>query len=164
MIVASVTPSASSTSFSPPSTTRERQVGDNLINHAFAREWHGASLQHVGFTGLVGVVHNSDNSLDAGNQIHCAAHALDQFARDYPIGEVASLGHFHSSKDRHGDLAVTDHREAFAPSEEGRMRQCRHRLLAGIDQVRVDLTFRRERANSEQAVLLLNVTWMSSGM
>ena len=41
---------------------------------------------------LGGVLHHHHHALDAGDQVHRAAHALDHLAGDHPVGEVAVLG------------------------------------------------------------------------
>ena len=58
---------------------------------------------------LIGVVHDHHHAADPGDKIHCAAHALDQLARNHPIGKVAVFGNFHCAKNGHRDLAAPDH-------------------------------------------------------
>src|SRR5690606_16800037 len=51
------------------------------------------------------------------------------------------------------DMAATDHREARRAVEVRRARRCRHGLLAGVDEVWVDLVVGRVGADAEQPVL-----------
>jgi hypothetical protein len=61
---------------------------------------------------LVGVLHDHDHALDAGDQVHGPAHALHQLAGDHPVGDVAVLGDFHGAEDGQVDVAAADHGEA----------------------------------------------------
>ena len=51
------------------------------------------------------------------------------------------------------EVAAAHHRERVGMMEIGGARQHRHRLLAGVDQVRVLFALRRRRPHAEQAVL-----------
>ena len=72
-----------------------------------------------------------------------------QFARS-PL-----LADLHRAEDRQVDLAAADHREAVVRAEDRRAGDRRDGLLAGVDQVGVDLVLGRERADAEHAVLAL---------
>ena len=56
-----------------------------------AGQRQGAPLEDLGLAVLGGVVHDHDDALDAGDQVHRAAHALHHLAGDHPVGEVALL-------------------------------------------------------------------------
>ena len=101
------------------------------------------------------VLHQDDDALDAGDEVHRPAHPLDHLARDHPVGEVALLADLHRAEDREIDLAAADHRERVVRAEDRRARQRRHGLLAGVDEVGVDLVLGRERTDAEHAVLAL---------
>ena len=53
------------------------------------------------------------------------------------------------------DVPAADHREALRGVEVGGLRKFADRLLARIDQIRVDLVFKRERADAQHPVLAL---------
>ncbi len=50
-------------------------------------------------------------------------------------------------------MPAADHGEAVGGGEEARAGKRRHRLLAGVDEVGVDLVLHRERPDAEKAVL-----------
>ena len=66
---------------------------------------------HVDIERLMKMFHGDDHPLGTGNQIHGPAHALDHFAGDHPIGDVAGAGHLHGAQDRQVDMAAADHSE-----------------------------------------------------
>ena len=102
------------------------------------------------------VLHQHDHALDAGHQVHRAAHALDHLAGDHPVGEVALLADLHGAEDREVDLAAADHREAVGGCrEDARAGQRGDGLFAGVDEVGVDLGVVREGADAQHAVLAL---------
>ena len=59
------------------------------------------------------VLHHHDDALDAGDEVHRAAHALDHLAGDHPVGEIAVLGDLHRAEDGEVDVAAADHREGI---------------------------------------------------
>ena len=75
-------------------------------------------VQQLRLAVLGGVVHQHDDALDAGDEVHRAAHALDQLAGDHPVGEVAVLGDLHRAEDREVDVAAADHGEASRREEK----------------------------------------------
>ena len=102
---------------------------------------------------LADMLHQHHHAFDASDQIHRAAHALDHLAGDHPVGKVALTGHLHGTEDGEIDVTAADHREAVLAAEIAGTGTRRHRLLASIDQVGIDFIFRREGADSKQAVL-----------
>ena len=77
---------------------------------------------------------------------------LTSLPGDHPVRDIAILGHFHRAKDRHVDLAAPDHRKALGAVEIGRVGQRRDGLLAGIDQIGVNLILCWEGANAQHPV------------
>ncbi len=63
---------------------------------------------------LGGMFHHHHDALDAGDEVHRAAHALDHLAGDHPVGEIAVLRHLHRAEDREIDMAAADHAEDSA--------------------------------------------------
>ena len=135
------------------------QVGDDAVDDTQAREGQRALRQdlEVGAAVLLrrDVLHQHDHAAHARHQVHRAAHALDHLARDHPVREVAFFADLHRAEDREVDLAAADHAEAVRAREDARAGQRRHRLLAGVDHVGVDLVLGREGADAQQAVLAL---------
>ena len=154
-----VTPSASSIRVTPPSpflstlktpsseitmSTTRRPVSGRVHS---VRSFDAPSLETCSMVTMT-LPH-------AGHEIHRAAHALHHLARDHPVGEVAVLGHFHGAQDGQVDVAAADHGEAVGRAEIGRALDLGHGLLAGIDDVGVDLVVEREGADAQHAVLAL---------
>ena len=92
-------------------------------------------LQNLAFALLVGVIHDNDNALDAGNQIHGSPHALDELAGDHPVGEIAIFGDFHCPKNRQVDVTAPDHPKGLGRGEIGSPGKFGDGLLASIDQI-----------------------------
>ena len=67
-------------------------------------------------------------------------------AGHHPVGQVAVAGDLHTAEDGDVDMAAADHREAGGRVEVRRAGEHRDRLLARVDQVRVDLVVVGERA------------------
>src|SRR5262249_46294747 len=65
------------------------------------------------------------------------------------------LADLHGAEDGQIDLAAADHREALVAAEDARALDGRDGLLAGVDQVSVDLVLGREWADAQHAVLAL---------
>ncbi len=99
--------------------------------------------------------HHHHDLLDAGHQVHGAAGTLDHLAGNHPVGQVAVAGDLHAAEDRQVDLAAADHGKRFGGIEEDRAGNGGDGLLAGVDQVGIDLVFGREGADAEQAVFRL---------
>ena len=94
---------------------------------------------------LRGVLHDDDDAADAGDEIHCAAHAFDALAGDHPVGEVAAFGDLHGAEDGEVDVAAADHGEGVGAGEGGGAGGEGDGLLAGVDEVGVDFVLRAER-------------------
>ena len=69
------------------------QVGDDAVHQAHTGQGQRAifkNFQIVLAVFLFGdVLHQDDHALDACPQIHRAAHALDHFPGDHPVGQIA---------------------------------------------------------------------------
>ena len=89
------------------------------------------------------VLHQHDDPPRAVHEVHRAAHALDHLAGDHPVGDVPARGDLHGAEDRDVDLARRGSSRTRGRVEEARPRPDRDRLLAGVDQVGVDLVVRR---------------------
>src|SRR5690606_31202291 len=131
------------------------EVGDDPVDHTQASERQFALLKNLRAAVLGVVLHQHHDALDAGDQIHRAAHALDHLAGDHPVSQIAFLRHLHRTQDRQVDMSATDHGEGVGTVEETAPGQTGNSLLASVDKVRVDLVFLREGANAEQAILTL---------
>ena len=129
------------------------EVGHDHVHHVAARQRQGAFGDELGIAVLGDMLHHHDDLLHPGDQVHRAAHALHHLARDHPIGDVPPFGDFHRTQHGQVDMAAADHGEAGRAVEIGRMRQLADRLLAGIDQVGIDLVVIREGADAQHPVL-----------
>src|SRR5690606_3537436 len=134
----------------------DTQVGDDEVDHADTGQRQCALWQEFEVFGTVllacHVLHQDDDTSHAGDEIHGAAHTLDHFSRDHPIGQIAFFRHLHGAQYGQIYLAAAYHGERFCRREKRRTRQGGDCLLARIDQVCVDFFFGRKRANSQQAV------------
>ena len=75
------------------------EIGHYHVDHVLAGQRQVAFLQELRAV-LGGMLHHHDDALDAGDEIHRAAHALDHLAGDHPVGEIAVLRHLHGAEDR----------------------------------------------------------------
>ena len=98
------------------------QIGDDPVNNILAGQWQRAGGQNLAVTMFIGVVHDNDHTADAGNKIHRATHALNQFARDHPIGQISVFRDFHSPKNGHRYFAAPDHAKALRAIKIGGLR------------------------------------------
>ncbi|MNF89542.1 hypothetical protein D3C84_720710 [compost metagenome] len=104
---------------------------------------------------LGAVLHQHHHPLDPGHQIHGAPHALDHLARDHPVREIPALGDLHGPEQGQVDVAAADHGKTLGAVEEAAAGQCGDGLLAGVDEIGIELLFAGEGAYAEQAVLAL---------
>ncbi|GCC44544.1 hypothetical protein chiPu_0028512, partial [Chiloscyllium punctatum] len=133
-----------------------REVGHDHVDHALAGQRQIALLEQLGAV-LRGMLHHDDDALDAGDEVHGATHALHHLAGDHPVGEVAVLRHLHGAEDRQVDMAAAHHAERLGRGEIAGRGQLAHGLLAGVDEVGIDLVLVRERTHAKHAVLALQV-------
>jgi hypothetical protein len=101
------------------------------------------------------VFHGHDHAARARYQIHSAAHPLDHFAGNHPVGDVAFFVHFHGAEYAEVDVAAADHSKGFRAGEKGRTRHLADGFFAGVDQVGVLLALDRVRADAQHAILTL---------
>ena len=109
------------------------------------------------------MLHEHDDALDAGHQVHGTAHALDHLARDHPVGQITVFADLHGTQDGQVDLAAADHGKAVVAAEDAGAGDGGHRLLAGVDEVGVHLILGRERADAQHAVLALQPDLLGGG-
>src|SRR3546814_2374262 len=76
-------------------------------------------------------------------------------ARHGPVREIAVARDLHRAEDRKIDMTAADHRETVSRREEARRRKCGDRLLAGVDEIGIDLIIIRKGADAEHAVFRL---------
>ena len=117
----SVTLSASSISIMPPlpclsmvNTARSVTTISTTLSPVSGSVHRLQQLRAV----LGGMLHHDDDALDAGDEIHRAAHALDHLAGDHPVGEIAVLRHLHRAEDREVDMAAAHHAERIRAEEK----------------------------------------------
>ena len=149
-----VTPGASSTSLSPSGVT-SMTARSVMMRSTTPLPVSGSehSFTIFGEPSLATCSMSTMRAAGAVHEVHRAAGALDHLAGDHPVGEVARGRDLHGAEDRGVDLAAADHAEARRRVEVRGTRQHRDGLLAGVDEVGVDLVFGRVRADAEDAVL-----------
>ena len=131
------------------------EIGDQPVDDAAAGQRQRAFAAHLRGPVAREVLHHHHDPTGAADEVHRPAHPLDHLPGDHPVREVAVLRDLHAAEDREVDVAAADHRERLRAVEERRARNGRHRLLAGVDQVRVLLAGARIGPDPEQAVLRL---------
>jgi len=99
------------------------------------------------------VLHGDDDPLGARHKVHGAAHAFHHLAGNHPVGQIALLVHLQRAQDGQVDMAAADHGKRVGAVEIRAAGRLCHGLLAGIDQVRVDLELGWIGTDAEQAVL-----------
>ena len=67
------------------------EFGDDHVDAAPAGQRQGALRDDLGLALFVDVLHHHDHAAHARDQIHRAAHSLDELARDHPVGDVTLL-------------------------------------------------------------------------
>jgi hypothetical protein len=78
---------------------------------------------------------------------------LTIFPGNHPVGEVTPAGNLQTAQDRGVDVSAADHPEREGRVEEGGAGMHGDRLLAGVDEVRVDLILRGIRPGAQNPVL-----------
>jgi hypothetical protein len=122
----------------------DREVGDDAVDAPLPSvRGQGAALVTIlgappRASRFVGVLHHHQHPLRPVHQVHRAAHALDHLERDHPVGQVSRWRHLHGAQHRHVDMPAADHGKGGGRIEVRRSGKDRHRLLAGVDEVRVD--------------------------
>ncbi len=101
------------------------------------------------------MLHQHDDLLDPGDQIHCPAHALDHLARYHPVSDVAALADLHRAQHGQVDMPAANHGKARRAVEVSGLGQFADGLLASINEVRVFFTGVRERSYTQHTVLAL---------
>ena len=104
---------------------------------------------------LIAVIRDANNLslLRSRDEVHGAAHSLDKFAGNHEVGEVTSGGNLHGTQDRNVHVTSTDHSEGLGRVENGSTRDKGDGLLAGVDDVGVELLLGGVTAHSEDTVL-----------
>ena len=108
-------------------------------------------MQDLGVA-LLGVFHRHDDGLGL-HQVHSAAHTGHQFAWNHPIGDVAVLGHLHSTEDSLVNVTAADHTEGVGGAEGDSAGLCGDEAAAGVDEVRVFLAFGGRGTHTQHTVL-----------
>jgi len=88
-----------------------------------------------------------------GDEIHGAAHPLDESPWNGPVGEVAVCAHLQRAENGEVHLAASDHGERFGRVEEAGPRSDGDGLLAGVDEVGIFVALEGEGAHPQDAVL-----------
>jgi hypothetical protein len=133
----------------------DAKIGDDHVDDVPAGQRQRALRDELRVAALGIMLHHDDDLLDSGDEVHRPAHALHHLARDHPVGDVAFLGHLHRPQHGEVDMAAADHREALLGAEIGGAVQFADRLLAGVDQIGIDLILVREGPDPEHPVLAL---------
>src|SRR5678816_2527348 len=115
------------------------QIRDDHVDHALAGDRQRAALQHLRGAVLRGVLHQHHDPADTRDQVHGAAGTLDHLPRHHPVGEVAVFRDLETAEDGEVDVAAADHGEGVGAREKARAGDGGDGLLAGVDEVRIDL-------------------------
>src|SRR5580700_7686432 len=99
--------------------------------------------------------HGDNHAARAGDQVHSAAHALDHFSRDHPIGEIALFVDLHGAEHAEVDVAAADHGERISAGKISGPGEFTHSFFSGVDEVRIFLPFDWIGPDAEHAVFAL---------
>jgi hypothetical protein len=97
----------------------DSEIGDDEIDDAEAGDGQGAFLENLWAAILRGMFHDGHHALHSGNQVHRAAGALDHFAGDHPIRDVAAVSDFERAEDREIDMSAADLGKGIRAREKG---------------------------------------------
>jgi hypothetical protein len=131
------------------------EVGDDFFDAAKAGEGEAAFGEELAFAFGVGMLHGDDDVAGGGDEVHGAAHALDHFAGDLPVGDIAGFADFHGAQDGKVDLAGADHAKAFGGIEKGGAGDRGDGLLTGVDEIGIHFALGRVRSDPEESVFAL---------
>ncbi len=120
---------------------------------AFARERKRAAVQDLLLAVLRDVLHRDDDAPRRRDEVHRAAHPLHELSGDHPVRDRSLGVDLHRAQDAEVDVAAADHREGVGRREERGAGNDRDGLLAGVDEVGVDLALRGVGTHAEDAVL-----------
>src|SRR5207253_1451243 len=87
------------------------QFGDNVVDDFDAGQRQRALLQDFGFVVPCGVLHGDEHAFRSRDQVHGAAHALEHFAGDGPVGERSLFVDLQCPENREIDVAAANHGE-----------------------------------------------------
>ena len=90
-----------------------------------------------------GVLHDYEHALDAGDEVHCAAHAFDHLAGDHPVGEVACSETCMAPRMARSMWPPRIMAKDSALEKKTGAGERGHDLFAGVDEVGVALVFGR---------------------
>ena len=130
----------------------EGEFGDDVVHDLDAGERESAFLEDFGLVVARGVFHSDEDALCAGDEIHCAAHALEHFAGDGPVGESSRFVHLERTQDGQVDMGATDHGERIGGGEITCAGEFGDGFLSSVDEVGVDFGFDGIRTDAEHAV------------
>ena len=148
------TPSASSTTWKAPAfTSRTARSVMTRCTTPLAGQRQGAARDELRGAVLGGVLHQHDHPPGAVHQVHRPAHALDHFAGDRPVGQVAVRPRPACAP----STAMSRWPPRIIPNEGDEQKSAApgngDGLLAGVDQVGVEVVASREGPDTENAVL-----------
>merc|ERR1712070_23272 len=141
-----------------PINLEDGQVRHNGADHPRTGKRKRAVLHDLRSPVLVYMVGQDNNlgGVGVSNEIHCATHALEDFAGDHVVSQVAVRAHLKRAEHADVDVTTADHTEGFTAVEDASAGDESDGLLAGVEDVGVDLFLGRVRAHTEDAVLRLD--------
>ena len=96
--------------------------------------------------------HGDEDALGAGDEVHRAAHALEHFAGDGPVGESSLFIDLQRPENGEIDVTSADHGERTSRGKIRRTGKFGDGFLPGVDEVGIDFGFERIGADAEHAV------------
>jgi len=111
---------------------KESEISYENVDHCSTRQRKIAALEHL-LLALADVFHADHNLFIACHQIHSATHALDHFARDDPVRQVAFLVDLKSTQHCHVQVAAADDTKRLRGTKGRSARLQSHRLFARVD-------------------------------
>jgi len=130
----------------------EGEFGDNVIDDFDACERQRALAEDFWFVVAGGVLHGDENAFGAGDKVHGAAHALEHFPRNGPVGEGSLFIDLQRAEDGEVDVAAANHGERIGGGKIGSAGKFANCLFSGVDEVGIDLGIERVGADAEHPV------------
>ena len=107
------------------------KVSDDQVDDALASQREGAFPDDSRIS-LGNVFHKHNDAGHAGDQVHGASHAFEDFTWDHEVGKVAVGGDLEGAEHGDVDMAAADHGEGFRAVEGGCSRDHGYGFFASV--------------------------------
>ena len=130
----------------------DRQFGDDVVDDFHSGERQCAFFKDFRLAVARGVLHGDENALGSGNEVHGAAHALEHFAGNGPVGESAFFVHLQRAENGEVHVAAANHGERISGRKIRGAGKFGDGFFARIDEVGINFRLQRIGADAKHAV------------